>query len=173
MDMSMAILWKSHWQHCTMAISIRCAQTKSAQLRPCLKPPWEASGKVFTSSCMRWSTTWQTFLVHFRCTMGHRLDRGPSGFLGFCSVINAPLPRESNALCCSNIMLVMLVRGVEITLGAYFNNLSLMLSVPGTCPLLRHPSACATSDWVDVDCQWRDPVVHQIDHKTALQTIYE
>ena len=38
--------------------------------------------------------------------MGRRLDRGPSGFLGFCSAINVPLPRDSNTVCCSNIMLI-------------------------------------------------------------------
>ena len=61
-----------------------------------------------------------TFLVQFKSTMGRKLDRGPSGYLGFCSAINVPLPRESNAVCCSNIMFVMLARGVKITLGAYF-----------------------------------------------------
>ena len=30
--MSMPILWKSHWRHCTVTISIRYAQTKPAQL---------------------------------------------------------------------------------------------------------------------------------------------
>ena len=54
--------------------------------------------------------------------MGCRLDRGPNCFLGFCSAIEVPLSRESNAMCCSNIMLIMLARGVEITLAAYFNN---------------------------------------------------
>ena len=127
---------------------------------------------------MWWSTTREmTFLVQFRSTMGRKLDRGPSGFLGFCSTINVPLPRESNAVCCSNIMLVMLARGVKITLGAYFIN-SLLMSGPGAHPLLRHPSACATSaavtvDWVGMDCQWMGRVVHQIDQKTALQTIHE
>ena len=82
--------------------------------------------------------------------MGRKLDRGPSGFLGFCSAINVPLPRESNAVCFSNIMLVMLARGVKITLGAYFIN-SLLMSEPGAHPLLRHPSACATSAAVTVD----------------------
>lgn len=81
---------------------------------------------------------------------GRRMDRGPGGFLGFCSAINVPLPRECNSVCCSNIMLVMLARGVKITLGAYFIN-SLLMSGPGACPLLRHPSACATSAAVMVD----------------------
>ena len=48
------------------------------------------------------------------------------------------------------------------------------MSGPGARPLLRHPSACATSAavtgwWVNVDCQCMGPVVHQIDLKTALQ----
>ena len=86
-----------------------------------------------------------TFLGQFRSTMGRRLDRGPTGFLGTGRVIKMPLPRESNAMCCSNIMLMMLARGVDITLAAYFNNSLLILSGPEARPLLRDPSAFATS----------------------------
>ena len=66
---------------------------------------------VFTCFCMWWSATRElSFLVQFRNSMGRRLDRGPNGFLCFGSAIKVPLPRESNATCCSDITKMMLAR---------------------------------------------------------------
>ena len=81
-----------------------------------------------------------TFLVQFRSTMG--LIDSPVASWAFA--IRSMCLRESNTECYSNIMLMMLAKGVEITLGVYFIN-SLLVSGPGARPLLRHPSACTTS----------------------------
>ena len=51
-------------------------------------------------------------------------------------------------VCCSNIMLTMLARGVEITLAAYFSSSLLMLSGPAACPFLRDFSALVISSAV-------------------------
>ena len=78
-----------------------------------------------------------TFLVPLSSTIGRRLDGGPGGFLGFGNAIRVPLPTESSMMCCSNIKLVILAIGVEITFAAYFNSSLLMVSGPEARPLRR------------------------------------
>ena len=100
----------------------RRAQTKSAQQWPCLKPLW---GNTNEDIYMQWSARRDDLSGVVQKHTWHRLDRGPSGFLGLSSAITMPLPRESNTTCCSNIVLMILVRGVDITLPAYSSLLDL------------------------------------------------
>ena len=121
----------------------------SEQLRPCLKPACVVLVNLLTFFCMRCRVMSEmTFLVQLRRTIGRRLARGPTGFFGFGRAMSVPLPKQSNVMCCSNIMLITLDRYTEIDSEAYFNSSLSMLSGPGARPVLRACSAFWVSEAV-------------------------
>ena len=63
----------------------------SAQLRPCLKPLWQAPVNLSIFSRIRHKVTLDNiFQILFKSTTGLRLAGGPGGFLGLSNGMSVP-----------------------------------------------------------------------------------
>ena len=134
------ILWKSHWQHSAVAISICCGPVWN----PLEKHQWRCLLSLVCGEAQqeRW-----LFWCSSEVQWGVRWIEGT--VVSWVSAVRSMcLCLAILTQCVAQTSCIMLAKGVEITLAAYFNNLLLMLSGPGARPLLRHPSACVTSSTV-------------------------